>query len=337
MRTLKALPKISANDLPMTPLHTEGDRFRGGFSFRDNVVGKPSDPQGMQLGSGWIWAEAAQPEHLLNCLTVQGFAVSPGRWLDGHKSKKSGTLTEASYLLLDYDDNLSWERAKTVGYFQRHALFAYTSHSHQQPGKGDRFRVVFALDRVVRDAKTFDMVLAGVRCLAPAGDDPAINSASLLYGNPRAEVHTFDLDNRLKVEDAYLEAAVIEAKRKFDQELALSAATAGVYTADNSVARVRRWLSAIPNTSRDTWVRVAGCLRNIEAGGHDWAYPLFIEWSEQNYEQFDPTHCEELWLSLTANPGGFSRLKSISEWFRANPDRTEIDLNSLNDGRFNRR
>lgn len=335
--TLKATKHVNNQ----TPDAMSNNEFRGGYSFRQNVVGKPPENcvAGLMLGSDWVWAEEAQPAHLLNCLTKHGYAVTPGRWVDGHKSKRNGLMTEANYLLLDYDANLSWEQAKEFGYFKRHALFAYTSANHQKPGKGDRFRIVFALDRVVRDANTYDMLINGVRTFCPDGDDVSINAASLLYGNPTAEVHVYDLDNRVNVEAAYMEAAIVEAQRKFSREVALRTASQATYTTDNSVNRVRRWLTPIPNESRSTWVRVAGCMRNIEAQDHDWAYPLFEEWSARNYADFDPYDCERLWTSLEPGLGGFGSLKNLAKYFEQYPTHKEVDQqkysSQLNNETFN--
>ena len=225
----------SNHKLIQTPMTK--NEFRGGFSFRDNVVGKPpqEDLYGLQLGNQWVWADGAQPDHLLNCLTVRGFAVTPGRWADGHKSKKTGTMSEASYMLLDYDSGLSWADAKTNEFFNAFALFAYTSASHGKPGKGDRFRIVFALNKVIHDPETFDKVLYGLRHFSPDGDDPAINAAGLLFGNPSAEVHVYGMDNRLDVESCYMQAALMEAQRKFSREAALQAADLRHYEEDNSI------------------------------------------------------------------------------------------------------
>ncbi len=249
----------------------ESPPFQGGFSYRDNVVGKPpaDSLRGLMLGDQWIWAPGAQPEHLLNAVAEKGYAVTPARWRNGYKSKKRGVFLEASYLLLDFDANLSWAACKEHPYFNQFAAFAYTSASHGKPGKGDRFRVVFALDHVVTDAQVFDRLIEGLAMECP-GSDPAINAASLLYGNPGAETHVFNLDNRLPTKTVYFHRPIADAQKKL-QHQSYVAANRG-YEEDSSLQRVQFWLHNIPNTSRDTWVRVAGCLRNIEGHGYDWAY-----------------------------------------------------------------
>ena len=312
------------------------DTFKGGFSYRDNILNKPptSCIKGLNLGSEWRWAPGAGPEHLLNALTVKGYPVSPGRWIDGRKNKNTGTMVEAAYILLDYDANMTLEEAKRFPYFVENALFLYTSSSHQKIdpetglNKGDRFRVCFAMDRQVTSIDTFNKVIAGLKLKCP-GSDPAINGVSLLYGNNQGEVHIFNLENRLDTKKLYLDIAVIEAERKINRDLARQTAGRVEYGEDNSIARVQRWLSFIPNDARSTWVRVAGCLRNIEGEGFDWPYTLFCEWSARDYADFDPSACEALWDSLTAAHGGFWKLKMFHVWFQNNPDETELPENWL--------
>jgi len=84
-------------------------KLEGGFSFRRDIVGKPN-PEALRylsLGRGWQWAPKASAEMLMTCLTRHGWAITPGEWEGGHKSKKEGRLIRCEYVLLDFDDNLS--------------------------------------------------------------------------------------------------------------------------------------------------------------------------------------------------------------------------------------
>ena len=63
----------------------------------------------MGLGAEWVWAPKAQPDHLLNACAVQGIAVTPGKWAGGHKSKRHSSMIECGYILLDWDEGMSWE------------------------------------------------------------------------------------------------------------------------------------------------------------------------------------------------------------------------------------
>jgi len=293
-------------------------KLEGGFSFRRDIVGKPN-PEALRylsLGRGWQWAPKASAEMLMTCLTRHGWAVTPGEWEGGHKSKNEGRLIECEYVLLDFDDNLSWEQCKQHEYLNQRALFAYTTTSHQMAGKGDRFRVVFQSDRLITDSQAMDLLIKGLSMKVP-GSDPSINAASLLFGNPNADVHMFDLKNRLPAQELIFAAAMSEELRR--NRFHNPEYQNKPYDVLQSERRVRRWLGMIPNTTHSTWITVAGCLRAIEAQGHPWTFEAFDEWSARDYEAYDPNEIDRLWNSFNnASPGGFNKLKNLAEWFQAN-------------------
>jgi len=302
--------------------------LEGGFSLRQDIVGKPSQDslRYISLGGGWRWAPKADASQLLTCLTKQGWAVTPGRWEGGHKSKKEGKLLEAQYILLDFDDNLTWLECTQHEYLKQRALFAYTTTSHQTPGKGDRFRVVFQSDLLITDSQSLDLLIKGLRLKVP-GSDPAINSASLLFGNPTAEVHIYDLSNRIPAEQLIIHA--VRADEVERSQFKRPGYQDQSHDLHQSERRVRRWLQHIPNTSYNTWLVVAGCLRAIEAKAQPWAFKAFDEWSSHQYEAYDPIAVDRLWETFdNAKPGGFRKLKNLSEWFKANPGKEEYELST---------
>jgi hypothetical protein len=307
------------------PVEAKKVTLEGGFSHRRDIVGKPSQESlhYISLGRGWQWAPKADASQLLACLTKYGWAVTPGRWEGGHKSKKEGKLLEAQYILLDFDENLSWLECIQHEYLNQQALFAYTTTSHQSQGKGDRFRVVFQSDLLITDSQSLDLLIKGLRTKVP-GSDPAINSASLLFGNPKAEVHVFNLSNRIPAEQLIIDAVRADEMKR--SQFKRPGNRHQSYDLLQSERRVRRWLEYIPNTAYSTWLVVAGCLRAIEAQDHPWAFEAFDAWSAHQYEAYDPIAVDRLWESFdNANPGGFSKLKNLSEWFKANPDKEEYE------------
>ena len=310
-------------------MNTNRDQsLEGGFGFRTDIKGKPN-PEALRylsLGRGWQWAPKANAGELLKCLTKHGWAVTPGRWQEGHKSKKEGKLLEAQYILLDFDDNLSWLECQQHEYLNQRALFAYTTSSHQLFGKGDRFRIVFQSDLVLTDSQSLDLLIQGLRMKVP-GSDPAINSASLLFGNPTAEVHVFDLSNRIPAYELIFAAVVADEMRQ--QRFTKPGYQDQSYDLLQSERRVRAWLEHIPNTAYSTWLVVAGCLRAIEAQDHPWAFAAFDEWSARQYKAYDPIAVDRLWETFeNAKPGGFSKLKNLSEWFKANPEKEEYEAST---------
>ena len=293
-------------------------QLEGGFSFRRDIIGKPTaeDLPYLSLGRRWQWAQKANAKMLMTCLTKHGWAVTPGHWEGGHKSKNKGTLIEAEFVLLDFDENLSWQECLKNEYLSKGALFAYTTTSHQAPGKGDRFRIAFQSDLLITDPKSMDLLIKGLRMKVP-GSDPAINSASLLYGNPRSQVHVFDFSNRLPAQELIFAAAVSDELRR--NRFSRAVYHDQPYDIAQSERRVRRWLKHIPNTAYSSWITVAGCLRAIEAQGHPWTFEAFDEWSARAYVAYDPKEVDHLWESFdNANPGGFKKLKSLAEWFNKN-------------------
>jgi len=313
--------KATTNKQPsINTMHTNSNqRHEGGFSFRTDIVGKPS-PEALRylsLGRGWQWAAKADAEALKACLTNHGWAVTPGEWEGGHKSKNEGRLIQCEYVLLDFDDNLSWEQCKQHEYLNQRALLAYTTTSHKMDGKGDRFRVVFQSDRLITDSQAMDLLIKGLSMKVP-GSDPSINAASLLFGNPNADVHMFGLKNRLPAQELIFAAAMSEELRR--NRFHNPEYQNKPYDVLQSERRVRRWLGMIPNTAHSTWITVAGCLRAIEAQGHPWTFEAFDEWSGRDYEAYDPNEIDRLWKSFeNASPGGFNKLKNLAEWFKENP------------------
>jgi hypothetical protein len=159
------------------------------------------------------------------------------------------------------------------------------------------------------------------------GSDPAINSASLLFGNPTAEVHIFDLSNRIPAEELIIRAVrADEVERSQFMRPGYQDQSYDIYQSER---RVRRWLEHIPNTACSTWLVVAGCLRAIEAQDHPWAFEAFETWSSHQYEAYDPIAVDRLWETFdNAKPGGFRKLKNLSEWFKANPGKEEYELST---------
>jgi len=184
-------------------------------------------------------------------------------------------------------------------------------------GKGDRFRVVFQSDRLITDSQAMDLLIKGLSMKVP-GSDPSINAASLLFGNPNADVHMFGLKNRLPAQELIFAAAMSEELRR--NRFHNPEYQNKPYDVLQSERRVRRWLGMIPNTAHSTWITVAGCLRAIEAQGHPWTFEAFDEWSGRDYEAYDPNEIDRLWKSFeNASPGGFNKLKNLAEWFKENP------------------
>ena len=173
-----------------------------GFSVHTDIINKQKP---YLLADNWGWVEDGTPDRLLTAVAVKGYAFTPGRWLDGFDKRLTdegeprgdrkawkhailGSMSEAWYVALDFDGGLPLQTGLDHPIFNEKACFLYTSPSHNQPGKGERFRVVFALSKAVTTVRDLNYIIRGLRAEIGGGDDPAINGASALFGSQKAEV-----------------------------------------------------------------------------------------------------------------------------------------------------
>ena len=77
--------------------------IEGGFAFKQSIKNKNTDEQLRKLGMGWIWAEGGSREHLRDCLAQKGWAVTPGKWMDGWKNAHKSEFIQAHFIFLDFD------------------------------------------------------------------------------------------------------------------------------------------------------------------------------------------------------------------------------------------
>lgn len=167
------------------------------FSSQPSVKNKPEKAPGALLAEGWQpSSEGASFPDLLSCLK-SGHAVVTSH-LDLGK-RKTEHWRGSQLVFLDYDNppNLTWDQAKEHPFFRQHAVFGYTTPSHQKPWKGDRFRIVGQFPEAISDLDQYKRLRKGLQPLLPAEDDPAChNPVQAIYGNSEGEFHWFDLHQR---------------------------------------------------------------------------------------------------------------------------------------------
>ena len=199
-----------------------------GFSVRRDIVNKATEAQAKTLHKDWKWITNGTPHRMLKALCL-GYAVTPGKWSDAYnrkgeyitayKSKLKGNFEEAWYVMLDFDNAISVDDALNNEFIASTASFLYTSPSHKKPGKGERFRVVWHLSEPVYEAKHLDYIIRGIRRELGNVDDPAINSASCLFGSQPLDdnffAHVFGGNHKLDPQP-WIDAEVlrIEQRRK---------------------------------------------------------------------------------------------------------------------------
>ncbi len=290
-----------------------------GFSFKQSIRNKATDDELCKLGMGWVWADCGNREHLRDCLTAKGWAVTPGRWRDGWKNNHKSEFLSAHFIFLDFDGGLKLTEAVANPFVQAQAAFIYTTASHGKK-PGDRFRVVFELSHDVSDVHTFNRVLTGLKAKLPGSDD-AINGVSCLFGNDRAKVIDFDADNSLDVTECLDEWQRVEDKRSHDRSVKQRAATSLFQGSTNDTENnLRRWLAPVPSNGYDRWIRVGAWLKSIAYSGEiseEQGESIFMDWSIANYQgvkerRNDPNVIERTWESLTGGKNG------ADGWVRAN-------------------
>jgi hypothetical protein len=285
-----------------------------GFSFKKGIVNKATDDQLSKLGRGWVWVEDGSPEHLLNCLTDKGWAVTPGRWQNGWKHSKNSVFWGATYMFLDFDGEVPMQSIIDSPFVKSTALFLYTTASHGIK-KGDRFRVVFKLDNPCVCLSQYDKILKGLKHILP-GSDPAINAASLLYGCNHAQVRIFDMENTLD-SDFCLE--IYEMNRPV---VVRNFTTSNRHFDGNTERNVRTWLMNVPADGYNKWIKIAAWIKSIANSGElteEQALNIFIDWSISNYvgennKRNDEDYIVSCWDRLSGGGYGLVKLKQLAEY-----------------------
>ena len=329
-----------ANNNPDRPNNDEVTLFYSTNQTR--VTGKPSgsSPLLRKLGYGWL-AQAETAERLLERLTVTGEVIAPahyetGRYATdnrddngnkmiwcpgdgtGHKSRKH--FLKSNVYFADYDNDsskkqgsLSWDQAQKSQLFRDHALFAYTTPSHQIEEGVDRFRVAFRLADVISSDEEYTQHHRAVCLLLPGGGfDRSMGPAQCVFGNTSAEVFTFNMQNVLPIQ-----RLSTESMTKTRSGISLTDKTS---RPEASTARLRSTLELINSgeyCTHETWKTVCSCIRNLEdqVGGEDAGVDLWLSWCEKDdYPNFDPSECERLYQSLESQPemGGWGRLERLA-------------------------
>lgn len=288
-----------------------------GFSFKKGIVNKATDDQLSKLGRGWVWCEDGSPQHLLNCLTDKGWAVTPGRWQNGWKHSKNSIFWGATYMFLDFDGDVPMEGVLKDDFVNASALFLYTTASHGIKD-GDRFRLVFKLDKPSVSLTQFDHILKGLKHIIP-GSDPAINAASLLYGCDYAQVEVFNMDNTLDTDFC------LEIYEMNKPPTVIRNTTSNTFFdggVDMTERNVRGWLRNVPADGYNKWIKVGAWLKSISNSGElteDQTLNIFIDWSIANYvgennKRNDEDYITSCWDRLSGGGYGLVKLKQLAEY-----------------------
>lgn len=292
------------------------EEYTQGFAFKRGIVNKATDEQLSKLGRGWVWCANGEPHHLVDCLTVKGWAVTPGKWNGGWKNSNMSTFWGADYVFLDFDGDVPLKEIKADPFVNSSALFLYTTASHGSK-PGDRFRVVFKLDKKAEAMTQYNSILKGLREIVP-GSDPAINVASCLYGCNYAEVHYFDLTNTLDLDFCIEMYELSRPPVVVNNITSSSFFTGGDHKTESNL---RNWLAVVPADGYHKWMKVGAWLKSVTNTGDitdEQGLAIFTDWSIANYQgekhnRDQPEYIQTTWERLKGGGYGLIKIKQLSE------------------------
>lgn len=101
-------------------------------------------------------------------------------------SRKKENFIQSGFVSLDFD---SWylEQAIDHPYIQKNGAILYTTPSHRQGDNGDRFRVVFELEKPLKDSSHFEFLMLGLLQLFPQADPACKDCSRLFFGSSQSD------------------------------------------------------------------------------------------------------------------------------------------------------
>lgn len=146
------------------------------------------------------------PEELLK-LVKNGYAFSVQH--NGYRHSKN--FIQGQHMALDMDDvGMSLERAIQLPFFRKYASFAYTTLSHNE--QNPRLRIVFVLDRPIRDKNKYRELTASLTSRFGVTDQSVKDVSRSFYGSLGCLSHWFG--NVMTLEDAAKELVIPERELK---------------------------------------------------------------------------------------------------------------------------
>lgn len=295
------------------------------YSLNPEVIGKGDH----HLSNvGWKPITSSVDEFLIQT-AHDGRAVMPASL--NKEGRLNSHITGYESIIIDVDNKTpdcmtTWDEALKNPFLKANACAMWTSPNHQlndptivdkKTGESkywgqDRFRVLFLLpSRIdIRPAGNHDG-LQGINTLIKRlnniipGADDNIKAGTYLAGTIHAQLHIFG-DNTLDLDSL---PAIVTKNHTHGSRLDASPFTG---TTDDSVNNIKRWLPFIDQDDYNTWLVVAGCLKNAsDVIGEDVAEALFLEWSSK-YDGYKEDENLNLWNRLEVGVGGFGRLKELA-------------------------
>ena len=227
------------------------------YSTHPLITGKPAKDSGINLGYGWITAEATWPE-IFDLITVDGRATSAA--LD-NDNRKEATFVSRQLLMVDVDSGMTIQELLDNDFYNAYGAGFYATPSFTL--ELHKFRICFVLDYAETDANRLRKINRGLLKVFAQADEACKDPTRIFYGNPNCEIK--ELTDRLLTKDIADYLISIIEQEETDQAQAMADAPRIEYEmTDARRAKILELLSKIYLGNYPLWRNVGW---GLKAGG----------------------------------------------------------------------
>ncbi|WP_162742232.1 plasmid replication protein, CyRepA1 family [Nitratireductor sp. OM-1] len=152
-------------------------------SINQRLINKNDRNDTMAFTEGWT-AQEVTIEELAGAI-LSGYAYSA----QFSGNRKTSNFQSGGFVSVDVDAGISLDDAANIHIVEQSATMIYTTASHTE--EVHRFRIVFALEEPITDAKAFRALTRSL-ALRIGGDTAATDPVRIFFGNDKADITVFD-------------------------------------------------------------------------------------------------------------------------------------------------
>jgi hypothetical protein len=235
------------------------------FSTHPDIVGKPAKDSGINLGYGWVTAEASWQD-LFDLITVDGRATSAA--LDSDNRRES-TFVSRQLLMVDVDSGMTipelldneFYNAYGAGFY---ATPIFTLEKH-------KFRICFVLDYAETSAARLRKINRGLLKVFGEADEACKDPTRIFYGNPDCKIKEIT-DRQLPREIADYLIGIIEQEEAEQAQAMASAPRIEYEMTDVKRAKILELLSKVYLGDYALWRNVGWGLKRGGFSLQDFQY-----------------------------------------------------------------
>lgn len=154
------------------------------LAYSRNISGITGKYQGqdfrpLTLAQYWQQATQGDWDGFIDWVVRRGHPWCAAQ-LSGNRAKAN--VKSAGLIGIDIDHGMTVAEAIAHPLVSAHAALIYPSPSHQLPGKGDRFRIVFRLPRSLSDVAAYEAIVSRLITEIGAADPSTKDASRLWYG-----------------------------------------------------------------------------------------------------------------------------------------------------------